>query len=174
MTVAMYPGRFDPVTRGHVDITARAATIFERVIIAVAESRSALFSNEERCQLATDAVSHLPNVEVSTFSGLTVEAAQQHGAHVLIRGLRAITDFTVEFDMALMNRKMAPDVESVYLMTAAEHMFISASRVRELAGFGRDVSDLVPPNVAKAITEKMVALTRTSSVPRQTRDQGTT
>ena len=157
MTVAMYPGRFDPVTRGHVDIAARAATIFERVIIAVAESRSALFSDEERCQLATDAVAHLPNVDVTTFSGLTIEAAQQHGAHVLIRGLRAITDFTVEFDMALMNRKMAPDVESVYLMTAAEHMFISASRVRELAGFGRDVSDLVPPNVAKAITEKMAA-----------------
>jgi len=159
MTVAMYPGRFDPITMGHIDIAARASTIFERVIIAVAESRSALFSTEERCQLATDAVAHLDNVEVTTFSGLTVEAAQGHGAHAIIRGLRAITDFTVEFDMALMNRKMAPDVESVYLMTAAEHMFISASRVRELAGFGRDVSDLVPPNVAKAITEKMAART---------------
>ena len=159
MTVAMYPGRFDPITMGHVDIAARASTIFERVIIAVAESRSALFSTEERCQLATDAVAHIDNVDVATFSGLTVEAAQQHGAHAIIRGLRAITDFTVEFDMALMNRKMAPDVESVYLMTAAEHMFISASRVRELAGFGRDVSDLVPPNVAKAITEKMAART---------------
>ncbi|MBT5775191.1 MAG: pantetheine-phosphate adenylyltransferase [Dehalococcoidia bacterium] len=157
MTVAMYPGRFDPVTKGHVDIATRASTIYERVIIAVAESRSALFSTEERCQLAIDAVAHLDNVGVTTFSGLTIEAAQSHGANVLIRGLRAITDFTVEFDMALMNRKMAPDVESVYLMTAAEHMFISASRVRELAGFGRDVSDLVPPNVATAITEKMAA-----------------
>ena len=157
MTVAMSPGRFDPVTKGHVDIATRASTIYERVIIAVAESRSALFSTEERCQLAIDAVAHLDNVGVTTFSGLTIEAAQSHGANVLIRGLRAITDFTVEFDMALMNRKMAPDVESVYLMTAAEHMFISASRVRELAGFGRDVSDLVPPNVATAITEKMAA-----------------
>jgi pantetheine-phosphate adenylyltransferase len=160
MTVAMYPGRFDPITMGHIDIAARASTIFERVIIAVAESRSALFSTEERCQLATDAVSHIDNVDVTTFSGLTVEAAQHHGAQAIIRGLRAITDFTVEFDMALMNRKMAPEVESVYLMTAAEHMFISASRVRELAGFGRDVSDLVPPNVAKAITEKMAARTQ--------------
>ncbi len=157
MTVAMYPGRFDPVTSGHVDVATRASTIFERVFIAVAESKSALFSTEERCELAIEAVSHLPNVDVITFSGLTIEAAQQHGANALIRGLRAITDFTVEFDMALMNRKMAPDIESVYLMTAAEHMFISASRVRELASFGRDVSDLVPPNVAKAITEKMAA-----------------
>jgi pantetheine-phosphate adenylyltransferase len=94
---------------------------------------------------------------VITFSGLTIDAAHQHGANALIRGLRAITDFTVEFDMALMNRKMAPDVESVYLMTAAEHMFISASRVRELSGFGRDVSELVPPNVSDAITKKMAS-----------------
>ena len=157
MTVAMYPGRFDPVTKGHVDIATRASTIFDRVFIAVAESRSALFSTEERCALATEAVAHLANVEVITFSGLTVDAAHDNGANVLIRGLRAITDFTVEFDMALMNRKMAPDVESAYLMTEAEHMFVSASRVRELAGFGRDVSDLVPPNVAKAIVEKMAA-----------------
>lgn len=161
MTVAMYPGRFDPITMGHIDIAARASTIFDRIIIAVAESRSALFSAEERCQLAIGAIAHLPNIEVVTFSGLTVDAAHKHGANALIRGLRAITDFTVEFDMALMNRKMAPDVESVYLMTAAEHMFISATRVRELAGFGRDVSDLVPPNVATAITDKMA-----------TRDQG--
>jgi pantetheine-phosphate adenylyltransferase len=157
MTVAMYPGRFDPVTRGHVDIATRASTIFERVIIAVAESRSALFSTDERCQLVRDAVAHLGNVEVTTFSGLTVDAAHDNGANALIRGLRAITDFTVEFDMALMNRKMAPDVESIYLMTAAEHMFVSASRVRELAGFGRDVSDLVPPNVAPAIVEKIAS-----------------
>ena len=157
MTVAMYPGRFDPVTKGHVDIATRASTIFDRVFIAVAESRSALFSTEERCALATEAVDHLANVEVITFSGLTVDAAHDNGANVLIRGLRAITDFTVEFDMALMNRKMAPDVESAYLMTEAEHMFVSASRVRELAGFGRDVSDLVPPNVAKALVEKMAA-----------------
>ncbi|MDA0352788.1 MAG: pantetheine-phosphate adenylyltransferase [Chloroflexi bacterium] len=157
MTIAMYPGRFDPVTIGHVDIVTRASQIFDRVIIAVAESRSALFSTDERRGLFANAVAHLDNVEVTTFSGLTVEEAQARGATVLVRGMRAITDFTNEFDQALMNRKMAPDVESVYLMTAAEHMFLSASRVRELAGFGRDVSDLVPPGVADAIVAKFAA-----------------
>ena len=102
-----------------------------------------------------NATAELENVEVVTFAGLTVDEAKARGATVLVRGMRAITDFTNEFDQALMNRKMAPDVESVYLMTAAEHMFLSASRVRELAGFGRDVSDLVPPGVGAAIAAKM-------------------
>jgi pantetheine-phosphate adenylyltransferase len=159
MTIAMYPGRFDPVTIGHVDIVTRAGRIFDRVIIAVAESRSALFSTDERRQLFANAIAHLDNVELITFSGLTVEEAQVRGATVIVRGMRAITDFTNEFDQALMNRKMAPDVESVYLMTAAEHMFLSASRVRELAGFGRDVSDFVPAGVNEAITEKFSART---------------
>jgi pantetheine-phosphate adenylyltransferase len=154
MTIAMYPGRFDPVTIGHVDIVTRASKIFDRVIIAVAESRSALFSTEERRDLFANATASLDNVEVITFSGLTVEEAQARGATVLVRGMRAITDFTNEFDQALMNRKMAPNVESVYLMTAAEHMFLSASRVRELAGFGRDVSDFVPAGVSEAIVKK--------------------
>jgi len=154
MTIAMYPGRFDPVTIGHVDIVTRASQVFERVIIAVAESRSALFSTEERQTLFANAVADLDNVEVITFAGLTVEEAERRGATVLVRGMRAITDFTNEFDQALMNRKMAPNVESVYLMTAAEHMFLSASRVRELAGFGRDVSELVPSGVSEAITKK--------------------
>lgn len=159
MTIAMYPGRFDPVTIGHVDIVTRASKIFDRVIIAVAESRSALFSVTERQELFSNAIADLDNVEVVSFSGLTVEEAQARGATVLVRGMRAITDFTNEFDQALMNRKMAPDVESVYLMTAAEHMFLSASRVRELAGFGRDVSDLVPAGVGDAIAAKMAART---------------
>lgn len=159
MTIAMYPGRFDPVTIGHVDIVTRASKIFDRVIIAVAESRSALFSTAERQELFANAISDLDNVEVVSFSGLTVEEAQARGATVLVRGMRAITDFTNEFDQALMNRKMAPNVESVYLMTAAEHMFLSASRVRELAGFGRDVSDLVPAGVGEAIAAKMAART---------------
>ena len=159
MTIAMYPGRFDPVTIGHVDIVTRAAKIFDRVIVAVAESRSALFSTDERSALFAQSVSHLDNVEVVKFAGLTVEEAQARGASVIVRGMRAITDFTNEFDQALMNRKMAPDVESVYLMTAAEHMFLSASRVRELAGFGRDVSDLVPPGVHDVIVEKFAART---------------
>ncbi len=156
MTVAMYPGRFDPVTNGHLDIVRRAAEIFDRVIVAVADSRSALFTNEERRQLFTDAVSHagLKNVSVISFTGLTVNVARENGVHALVRGLRAITDFSAEFDMALMNRKMAPDVESVYLMTALEHLFISGTRIRELAGLGQPVDDLVPPGVAEALAEK--------------------
>ncbi len=159
MTIAMYPGRFDPVTIGHVDIVRRASKIFDRVIIAVAESRSALFSTEERRALFEQSIVDVDNAEVITFSGLTVDEANARGATVLVRGMRAITDFTNEFDQALMNRKMAPEVESVYLMTAAEHMFLSASRVRELAGFGRDVSDLVPPGVGQAIVEKFAVRT---------------
>jgi len=155
MTVAMYPGRFDPVTIGHLDIVKRASTIFDKIIVAVAESRSALFSTEERCELFRNAIIGIENAEVVTFSGLTVDEAKKHNATVVVRGMRAITDFTNEFDQALMNRKMAPDIESVYLMTSAEHMFLSASRVRELAGFGRDVSDLVPVGVNQAIVKKL-------------------
>ena len=155
MTIAMYPGRFDPMPNGHVDITSRASKMFEEVIVAIAESRSTMFTTEERCDLARGAVANLDNVRVMPFSGLTVDVAEESGVTVIIRGLRAITDFTVEFDMALMNRKMAPHIESAYLMTEAEYMFVSASRVRELVGFGRDVSELVPPNVAEAIITKM-------------------
>lgn len=155
MTIAMYPGRFDPVTIGHLDIVQRASIIFDKVVIAVAESRSALFSTDERCELFKNATTRIENTEVVTFSGLTVDEARKQGATVVVRGMRAITDFTNEFDQALMNRKMASDIESIYLMTAAEHMFLSASRVRELAGFGRDVSDLVPVGVNDAIIKKL-------------------
>ena len=154
MTIAMYPGRFDPPTNGHLDIVTRASVVYDAVIVAVAESSSALFTTDERKQMFSDAVAHLGNVSVISFSGLTVEAARQHGAKVLVRGLRAVTDFHVEFDMALMNRKMASDVESVFMMTAAEHLFISATRIRELAGFRRDVSDLVPASVNDALLQK--------------------
>jgi pantetheine-phosphate adenylyltransferase len=155
MTVAMYPGRFDPVTNGHLDIVTRAALIYDRVVVAVAETNSGLFTTAERKQLFEQAVEHLANVGVVTYSSLTVEVAREHGAHVLVRGLRAITDFTYEFDIALMNRKMAPDIESVFMMTAVEHLYISATRIRELASFGRDVSDLVPPGVNEALRKKL-------------------
>lgn len=157
MTIAMYPGRFDPVTNGHVDIVARAAHIYDELVIAVARSSSTLFTTEERANLFRDAVRHLSNVRVIHYSGLTVDAARQEGAHVLVRGLRAVTDFTAEFDMALMNRKMAPDIESAFLMTSIEHLYVSGSRIRELASFGRDVSDLVPPGVAEALKTKFPA-----------------
>ncbi len=154
MTVAMYPGRFDPVTNGHLDIVRRAVSIYEGVVVAVARSSSTLFTTEERVHLFQQAVAGMPTVRVVSNSGLTVDAARKEGAHVLIKGLRAITDFNSEFDMALMNRKMAPEVESTFLMTSLEHLFVSASRIRELASFGYPVDDLVPPVVAVALREK--------------------
>lgn len=155
MTVALYAGRFDPVTNGHLDIVERAAKIFDQVVVGVAASRSALFSLEERIEMFEQAVAEigLSNVRTTAISGLTVDEAKAQGAQVLVRGLRA-GDFAYEFDMALMNRNMAPEVESVYLMTALEHLFVSATRIRELASFGRDVSEFVPPNVGTAILKK--------------------
>ncbi len=155
MTVALYAGRFDPVTNGHLDIVERAAKIFDSVVVGVAASRSTIFSLEERIQLFEQAVAEigLTNVRTTAISGLTVDEAKSQGAQVLVRGLRA-GDFAYEFDMALMNRNMAPDIESVYLMTALEHLFVSATRIRELASFGRDVSQFVPPNVAAVIRQK--------------------
>ncbi|MCA9848235.1 MAG: pantetheine-phosphate adenylyltransferase [Dehalococcoidia bacterium] len=155
MTVALYAGRFDPVTNGHLDIVERAAKIFDNVVVGVAASRSTIFSLEERIELFEQAVAEigLTNVRTTAISGLTVDEAKSQGAQVLVRGLRA-GDFAYEFDMALMNRNMAPDIESVYLMTALEHLFVSATRIRELASFGRDVSQFVPPNVGAVIRSK--------------------
>lgn len=155
MTVALYAGRFDPCTNGHLDIVERAAKLFDQVVIGVAASRSTVFSLEERIELFEQAVAAigLTNVRVTAISGLTVDEAKAQGAEILVRGLRA-GDFTYEFDMALMNRNMAPDIESVYLMTALEHLFVSATRIRELASFGRDVSEFVPPHVGDAILKK--------------------
>lgn len=155
MTVALYAGRFDPVTNGHLDVVQRAAKIFDQVVIGVAASRSTVFSVEERTAMFEEAVSSvgLTNVRTTTISGLTVDEAKDQGAQVLVRGLRA-GDFGYEFDMALMNRNMAPDIESVYLMTALEHLFVSATRIRELASFGRDVSEFVPQHVNDAILKK--------------------
>ena len=156
MTTAMYPGTFDPITNGHLDIVQRASAIYDQVIVAIGVdlSRSPLFSSEERVALAKEACADIPNVRVISHSGLTIDAAREQDAKVLVRGLRAITDFTYEFDMALMNRQMAPEIESAFLMTSVEHLFVSASRIRELASFGRDVSALVPPATAEALKAK--------------------
>lgn len=155
MTTALYAGRFDPVTNGHLDIAMRAATIFDQVVIGVAASRSAIFSLDERIALFESSLKleGVTNVRVTAIAGLTVDEAKAQGAQVLVRGLRA-GDFTYEFDMALMNRNMAPDIESVYLMTALKHLFVSGTRIRELAGFGRDVSEFVPADVNDAILKK--------------------
>ena len=157
MVIAIYPGRFDPVTNGHLDIITRAAALFEQLIVAPSDSTSTslMFSTQERAAMLREATRDLPNVSVEPYKGLTVQFARQHGARVLVRGIRAVTDFNVEFDMALMNKKMAPEIESVYLMTNLEHLFISASRIRELSGLNYNVDDLVPPAVAEALRRKL-------------------
>jgi len=154
VTVALFPGRFDPVTNGHRDIARRASKLFERVVVAPVELKQSLFSAEERAGLLRQALTDLANVEVRLFSGLTVDFAKQVGASVIVRAMRAVTDFEAEFDMALMNKKMAPGIESIYLMTSLEHLFISGTRIREVSALGYDVSDLVPPHVFEALQKK--------------------
>ena len=154
MAVAVYPGRFDPVTNGHLDITQRTAAMFERVVVAVYDMPDALFPIEERVAMFEEAAKDLPNVSVKLFHGLVVAFARQEKANVLVRGIRAFTDFEAEFDMALMNKKMAPELESVYLMASLEHLFVSGRRIREVAGLGYDAADLVPSHVAVALRRK--------------------
>ena len=155
MATAVYPGGFDPVTNGHLDIVERAAALFDRVVVGVYQrSQNDLFSTEERVAMFTEATRPFANVRVDSFSGLVVNYARSVGATVLVRGIRAVTDFEAEFDMALMNKKMAPEVESVYLMATLDHLFISASRIREVAALGQPVDDLVPPNVNRVLHER--------------------
>ena len=156
MVSALYPGRFDPVTNGHVDIVQRAATLFQRVVVAVYDlpASQSLFSTEERVSLFREAVKHLEHVEVKAFTGLVVDFARKEQAKVLVRGIRAVTDFEAELDMALMNKKMAPEIESVYLMASLEHLYVSGHRIREVASLGYDVGELVAPHVLKALDAK--------------------
>ena len=156
MVAAVYPGRFDPVTLGHVDIAQRAATLFDRVVIAVYDlpPSGCLFTTEQRVAFFADAVKHIEHVEVKPFTGLIVDFARDQAAKALVRGIRAVTDFEAEFDMALMNSKMAPEIDSVYLMASLEHLFVSGHRIREVASMGYDVGELVPPPVAAALREK--------------------
>ena len=158
MTIAISAGRFDPVTNGHVDIVQRAASLFDRVIVAVVDVPSGtLFTTEERVAMFGKAVEGCSNVTTKAYRGLTVDFARQEGATVLVRGIRAVTDYEAEFDMALMNKRMAPEIESVYLMTSLEYLFISGSRIREVASLGYDVTNLVPPHVAEALREKFAS-----------------
>jgi len=156
MVTALYPGSFDPVTVGHVDVATRAASLFEKLVVAVYEtpSKNVLFDTEERWQLISDACSHLPNVEVIKFTGLVVGCAKDIGAGVIVRGLRSGSDFEYEFDMAFMNRRLEPDVDLVCFMTSQDYMFVSASLLKEVAKLGGDITEMVPPNVAKAVYSK--------------------
>jgi pantetheine-phosphate adenylyltransferase len=154
--LAVYPGRFDPATNGHLDIVFRAARLFDELIVAVYDlpPDKRLFSNEERVQMMRESVSGESNIQVMPFSGLLTDFARKVGARVMVRGLRAVTDFYAEFDQALMYKKMAPEVEQVYLMSHLEHLFISASRIKEVYSLGYDVKDLVPPPVHEGLRRK--------------------
>ncbi|HEX9437321.1 MAG TPA: pantetheine-phosphate adenylyltransferase [Candidatus Limnocylindria bacterium] len=152
--IAIYPGSFDPPTNGHLDIVGRASKMFDRVVVGVGMNRAkkTFFSDDDRIALMKEACAAFTNVEVQGFDTLTVEFARNVGARFVIRGIRALSDFEFEFEMANMNRRLAPEIEMVFLMTAPEYLFLSASRVKELAAFGAPiVSDMVPPNVAKRL-----------------------
>ncbi len=153
---AIYPGTFDPITNGHIDIVARASKLYDRVIIAIAESRnkSPLFSLEQRVSMAQQVLSELQNVEVVGFNNLLIEFAQQHDAQVILRGLRAVSDFEFEFQMAGMNRRLSPQLETVFLTPAEQYEFISSTIIREIARLHGDVSSFVPEIVKQQLIEK--------------------
>ncbi len=155
-SVAVYPGTFDPFTRGHEDLVRRAARLFGRVIIGIAESRNKrpLFSLAERVDIAREILNGFPNVEVHGFDGLLMNFVHEHQANVVMRGLRAVSDFDYEFQMAGMNRNLYPDVETVFLTPAEQYMFISATMVREIALLGGDVSKFVQPQVLARLAGK--------------------
>ncbi|WP_457673842.1 pantetheine-phosphate adenylyltransferase [Thiolapillus sp.] len=158
MLTAVYPGTFDPITNGHTDLVARASKLFGRVIVAVArDTAKATFCElDQRVELARLVLADFPNVEVVAFSGLLVKFCQARQAQVVIRGLRAVSDFEYEFQLAGMNRRLAPDVETLFLTPAEQYAFISSSLVREIARLGGDVAEFVHPAVQTALTEKFI------------------
>lgn len=157
MTVAIYPGRFDPVTAGHLDIVQRAAKLFERVVVAVFEApdQDTLFSAEERIALFRDATKAFEGVEVKGFGGLVVDCARAEGAGAIVRGIRMTADFEYEFEMALMNKKLAPDIDVVCLITDIQYQFVRATLLKEVARLGGDIAGLAPTNVIAALKERL-------------------
>ena len=159
MTTAIYPGSFDPITNGHLDIVKRASSIFEKVIIGVYDipQKSLLFSVKERVELARVAVTDYNNVEVVSYSGITVEFARKAKAQVLVRGLRASSDFEREFEMALMNKKLAPDIELVCFMANLRYQFLSSSLLKEIIQLGGNLDDMMPQQVSAALKKKLLS-----------------
>jgi len=150
---AIYPGTFDPPTNGHVDIIQRGAKIFDHLTVAILVNpvKNPLFTPEERVEMLNEIVASIGNVSVATFDGLMVEFARRHGATAVLRGIRAISDYEHEFQMALMNRRLAPEIETVFLQPAGRYSFVSSRMVKEVFSFGGDVGGLVPPNVLKRL-----------------------
>lgn len=153
---AMYPGTFDPITNGHVDLVRRAAKLFDRVVVAVAASpnKAPMFTLDERIGMARAALGDVTNVVVDGYNGLTVDYVRQHGLKVIIRGLRAVSDFEYEFQLATMNRHLRTEVETIFLTPAEEYTFVSSTFVREIGILGGDITPFVPPGVAAALARK--------------------
>jgi len=156
MRIAVYPGSFDPITNGHLDVLHRAVKLFDRVIVAVAlsESKHPLFTLEERVQMVARAVRHLPSVEADSFQGLLVEYVERRSAQAVVRGLRAVSDFEFEFQLALMNRRLNERVETIFMMPKDTYTFLSSRIVKEMAQMGGDVSAFVPAHVRAALASK--------------------
>jgi pantetheine-phosphate adenylyltransferase len=156
MIKAIYPGTFDPLTRGHEDLVRRAATLFDRIVLAIADSKAKrpFFAAQERIAMAREVLADIPNVEVVGFSGLLTHFVREQGARVVLRGLRAVSDFEYEFQLAGMNRNLYPEMETLFLTPSEQHMFISATLVREIALLGGDVAEFVHPLVAKRLKHK--------------------
>jgi pantetheine-phosphate adenylyltransferase len=157
LTVAIYPGSFDPITNGHLNIIRRATKLFEKLIIGVYDTpnKHLLFTTEERAEMVRQATANLPNVEVRVFNGLTVDFAKEVKAQAIVRGLRISADFEREFDLAMMNKKLAPEIELVCLMSDLQYQFLSSSLLKEAASLGGKVDDLVPKHVAVALRKKV-------------------
>lgn len=159
MRTVIYPGSFDPFTHGHLDLVQRAARLFDQVIVAVAENeaKSPLFSRQERLEFVRQSTADLANVQVDSFSGLLVDYVERRGGQAVIRGLRAVSDFEFEFQLALMNRKLNERVETIFMMPKETYTFLSSRLVKEIARLGGDVGPFVPPDVAKALRRKFAA-----------------
>ena len=156
MRTAVYPGSFDPITNGHLDVIERAAKLFDKIIVAVAinEAKTPLFTMKERVKLVSSSVGSLPNVEVDTFTGLLIDYVETRGGEAVVRGLRAVSDFEFEFQLALMNRKLNGRIETIFMMPKETYTFLSSRMVKEIARLGGDISSFVPKDVAEALKRK--------------------
>lgn len=154
--IAIYPGSFDPITNGHVDVIERAAKLFDRLIVAVGKNskKQYLFDESERLEMAKESISHIPNASAEIFTGLTVEEAKRTGSAAIVRGIRAVTDYEFEFQIAHMNRKMEPEIATIFLMPHEKYSYLSSSIIREIASYGRDASEFVPEFVRRKLIEK--------------------